>query len=485
MNYLGSVSHFRYIYLIILFVVTIFSDASAQIDYKIESIGRVGNGTNSPFWFNNNQQGLATNELSSGYLRASLSKEFSDSTRKWEYRFGVDVMKSTGYQTNPLFQQLYFDIRYKKAILSVGSKESFGILKNQELSSGGFSWSGNARPIPQFKIETDGYLSSSKIFHRRLKLKMEMSYGWFTDEAYIKQVMGKSTDNVLYHAKKGILKYDFKNEKWSAYGGFETYAQFGGDRKDLKQYFMVLFPTQGDSKSGIIDQVYVFGSSRGSWHIMGSYHPKAFELNAYIENFFDDFSGLIKQNRLDGLWGLEYKNKELKNSGVRAAVLEYFQSTDQSGPIHWAIHDTPNTKLTEYSATGSDGYFNSVYNEAWSHWGMMAGNPLISSPIYGKNGIVGIFNNRVKAIHAGITYKFSNSLDLKALATYSLGWGTFEIPFRRISTDNMSMFELKYSPQNFKGWHFFLSTGIDRGDLYGNNNGFSFKISKEGVLLSR
>ena len=69
-----------------------------------------------------------------------------------------------------------------------------------------------------------------------------------------------------------------------------------------------------------------------------------------MENFYDDFSGMGKFNGWDGLWGIEYKKKD--NQLISGLVLEYFQSTNQSGPMHGL--DDSEVKKTG----GADDYYN-------------------------------------------------------------------------------------------------------------------------------
>ncbi len=446
----------------------------AQLNYQIETEGKVSGTGQTPFWLVNNRQGLATLEKENAYLRAGVFREMRDSSL-WDYRFGLDVAEGYGYPSRFIVQQMYGDVRYKKAVLSVGSKERWGMLKNHELSSGGMSWSGNARPIPQVRLETDGFVTFPWLLHRQLKVNGSISYGWFTDEAFIRRKLGSSTDNVLYHGKSLILQYDIPEKPWSATLGMESHAQFGGERKDLRQYFMVLIPSQGDGNSSAGDQLYMFGSSRGSWHLNISYHPKGYEWKAYLENFFDDFSGVVKQNGFDGLWGLEYRRTGLQK-GITGVVLEYLQTTNQSGPVNWVLHDHPGTDLKIEAPTGCDNYYNGAYNSGWTHWGMVNGNPLLSSPIYGKNGVTGIFNSRVKALHLGVSGELSRDWSGRILTTYTRGWGTYGSPFPEISRDYVSLLEVCYAPRYLKQWQFTLSGAMDRGDLYGNNSGFALKI---------
>ncbi len=445
----------------------------AQLHGRIETEGKVSVTGQTPFWLVNNRQGLATLEKENAYLRVGLFREMQDST-KWDYRFGFDVVEAWNYPSQFVVQQAYCDVRYKWLVLSMGSKERWGMLKNRALSSGGMSLSGNARPIPQVSLETPGFVTFPWLLHNRLKVDGGIAYGEMTDEAFVKRQLGRSDDPVLYHRKSLILQYDFKDSPWSAALGLETHAQFGGDQRSLKYYWMVFIPQSGDENSPIYDQMYTFGSTHGSWHLCLIWRRKEGVWRLYLENFFEDSSGIVKKNRMDGLWGLEYTS-EKEGAGVTGVTLEYLQTTDQGGPMHqWLFRDI--LPGPHYNVYGNDNYYLSAYNSGWSHWGLVGGNPLITSPIYGKNGVTGIFNSRVKAFHAGVSWNFSRVWRGRLLGTYTRGWGTYGAPFDAVSEDYLSLLEVSYAPRKLKGWQFTLSGAMDRGDLYGNNSGGSLKV---------
>lgn len=460
-------------YALALGLLLCISSLKAQITTQIETSWSISN-DRAPFWMVNNQQGLESLQKENGYLRARISHNMIDSANNWDYRYGIDLIETRNYPSSFIIQQLYADLRYKKMILSIGSKERWGILKNPDLSCGGMSWSGNSRPIPQARLETDGYLSYPWLLNNQLKINASISYGIQTDPSYIKQIEGSSMYNILYHNKTLILQYDIPHTKWSSTVGLESHAQFGERRKDLKQFLMIFIQSQGDGNSSDIDQLYMFGSTRGSWHIKQTYNTDNYKISAYLENFFDDFSGMAKQNRLDGLWGVEYIKTDNK-IGINGIVLEYLQTTDQSGPNNWVLHDHTGTQLLVESPTGNDNYYWSSYNKSWTHWGMVNGNPLLTSPIY-FNLVTGIYNNRVKAVNLGISAQISKTVSTRVRTTYSQGWGTYFVPFDNPTDDYMSLIELNYSPLKLKRWNFTIAGALDRGNLYGNNSGLNFKI---------
>ena len=63
------------------------------------------------------------------------------------------------FTSDIIVQQAFIDLQYGGVQLSVGSKERYGEFVNQQLSSGGLSFSGNARPIPQIRAELQKYIT--------------------------------------------------------------------------------------------------------------------------------------------------------------------------------------------------------------------------------------------------------------------------------------------------------------------------------------
>ncbi|MDD2797076.1 MAG: capsule assembly Wzi family protein [Bacteroidales bacterium] len=476
----------------------------AQTTYRLESEIVGGSGDHTPFWLVNNRHGLSSLETPNGYVKVGLKNEY-DLNKSVDYRVGLDVVKAQNYTSNYILQQAYLDLRFKKFELSMGAKEYNSILKNQRLSSGGMTWSGNARPIPMVRLNTNDYISFPWLLHNRLKLKGSMAFGWFTDGDFqAKNVVFDSQNTnssfvnfynrkVIYHQKMMTADYAFKNSPWAITIALQMDMQFSGDKYSMKNgvltmehtspsfkhYMMALIPSSGDKGSATGDQQYVFGNTLGSEHIMLHYSNPEYEWKVYLENFFEDFGGMAKQNRLDGLWGLEYESKI--NKGITGVVVEYLQTSDQSGPIHWAPSDYPTAKLRD-QATGNDDYYNNFYYTGWEHWGMTNGNPLISSPIYNSNGSLRMMNNRVKSIHLGMSAAITSELEGRFLGTVSRGWGRHYLPFEETKDSQSMLVELNYSPKRWGGWKFTASGAMDRGDLYGDNSAFSFKISKTGTI---
>ena len=412
--------------LTILFCFSASSVMTAQSGLKHQNISSfveygasVHTGDNTPLWQVSNQHGLSSIDNNT-YLRGGAF--YTDTIRQWRLEGGLDMAVASGFTSTFILQQAYADIRYKWLGILIGSKEIDSPLLNQQLSSGGLIWSGNARPIPQVWIGLPEYVQVLP----RLALKAEMSYGWFTDNKYQRKQVGEDywyTKSIKYHHKSGFLRIGVPQ-----------------------------------------------GNFMGSEHIRMTYRHEDFSISAYLENYYDDFSGMGKLNGFDGLWGIEYKSNH--KQAINGFVLEYYQTTNQSGPMH-------GVDFTVVEKTGgADDYYNNEWYPGWVHWGMTMANPLIASPIYNKDGDMSFKYNRIRALHLGWSGDISNEWTYLAKLSYNKTWGT---PFKPIPNilENFSTFaSVFYTPHKWKGWRFNASIAFDIGEIYGDNLGCQLKVQK-------
>ncbi len=433
-------------------------------------------GENIPLWQVSNQHGLSSINNNT-YIRGGAF--YNKTIHSLKIETGVDLAIAAGYTSTFIIQQAYADIRYKWIGLWAGSREIDSPLLNQQLSSGGLTWSGNARPLPQISVGIFDYIHIAP----RVQVKAELSYGWFTDTRYQEKTVGEEepyTRKIKYHHKSFFFRFGKPQGKWLFDLGMSLDTQFGGyrirggDEGDLgngwRDYWNVFFPQSGGDSSPEGEQVWYQGNYLGSEHLKLTYQLNKFSLSAYLENFYDDFSGMGKLNSMDGLWGIEYKaNNPQVINGI---VLEYYQTTNQSGPLHGLDYSI--VKKTG----GADNYYNSDWYPGWVHWGMSMANPLIPSPIYNKDGVLSFHYNRVKAVHLGWSGDISKEWTYRAKLSFNRTWGTPFKPTPEILENFSTFAEFKYIPSKWQGWSFTGSAAFDIGDIYGDNLGFQLKIHK-------
>ena len=156
-------------------------ELTQDIEYNIEIQNTAGTGTYSPLWLNANKHGLSSVNPKNGYLRAGIHrKSFNDRNRNWEIGYGIDLALAYNFTSSFVVQQLFAEVRYKKGLLSFGSKEQSMPLLNNTLSSGSQTFGINSRPIPQLRLELPRYwnIPGTKEW---LGIKGHIAYGKYTD----------------------------------------------------------------------------------------------------------------------------------------------------------------------------------------------------------------------------------------------------------------------------------------------------------------
>ena len=486
------------LFLIVFLLNGLSTSADEPIRYAVGADVQVGDGRFAPYYFTSNTHGLASTKPNSGYLTAAVSREADDS-RRFDYAFGAELATSYANSSAIWIQQLYASVNRRALFLSIGSREYPSVLRNDALSSGSLVWSGNARPIPQIRFGLSRFVAVPYTAGW-LQLKFDGSYGRFTDNSWLRNNYGYYNDFITtgahYH-QKSILFRSKESMRLVVTVGGEFAAQFGGHRRwytngmlyddfkektTLKDYFTVLFPSKGGDNSNEGDQIYYYGNHIGAWHLTAEYKLAADRrLKGYFEWLFDDGSGIGKLNGGDGLWGLEYVGP--KRSWLDGLVAEYLQTTNQSGPIHWAPDDFPGTLITP-EATGADNYYNNYFYNGWAHHGLALGSPLLRSPIYNGDGYLGFTDNRVRAFHVGASGHISPALRYRIKASYRKGWGTPFAPLPSNSRAFASLVELSYAPTALQGWSFTGRLGLDRGNSYttGNSFGAAIAVVRTGLI---
>jgi len=485
----------------ILFAIflSIFSNTSAQCNYKIESEVNVSHGVHSPLWLNANKQGLSSIEKNNAYIDAGIFRPMTpQNNKKISYAYGLELVGANNLSADLFVQQAYLDLKYRGMQMSMGSKERNGELVDQQLSSGVLDFSGNARPIPQIRVELPDYVAVPKT-NGWLSVRGHIAYGWFTDGNWQKHFAGISVDRtsgVLYHSKALFLKIaDPKKPSLRLELGMSMYCQFGGTRyysngtkvkmpEGFMDYIRALFPGKGRSDTPLSDQANIEGNMLGCYHISLNDKIGNWGIHPYYEHYFEDQSMMSgKYPWRDGLIGLEVTFP--KNRIITKVVMEYFGSMDQSGPLF--VKDKDGNEHLRIA--GGDDYYNNGFYVSWAHWGMAMGNPLFMSPIYNKDHTLTFQSNRMTARHIGISGNPTSELSYRILASYTRNWGRYEHLFTTdhgaypaVKRDVSTLFELTYNPRKMDGWSFIGSAGMDRGSMMGNNTGVMLTIRKSGVL---
>lgn len=465
-----------------------------QIRYSVETTGAFANNDTPTTWHLSNRQGLSSEMAKFGYMRAGLSGSHAFENRNITLNWVADVVAGDNLTSTLYIQQAFADINWKMLTLSLGQKERWGELKNHRLSTGALTESGNARPIPQIRIEAPEYFD---LFGTNgwFTVRGHLAYGWFTDGEWQKDwvASGKAySKGVRYHSKAGFFKIGKEERFPFVYEfGLQMVAQFGGTMYNvlnnpgdylhnpsrIKDYLMIFIPSSGDSQYSDFDKANVAGNHLGSWHSAISWNQNRWKLRAYYEHLFDDHSQMFMEY---GLWteqlvGLELTLKDCR--WVKGIAIEYYNLKKQGGPVY---HDTNNV-IPDQVSCRDDNYNHQRYN-GWFNYGMIIGSPMATSPIYNEEHILNCYNNRAEAFHIGVEGEPFNSFGYRVLLTHSNNWGTYKNPFTDIKSNTAGLVEVTFKPQKLNGWSLTASYAFDNGTLLGNNRSAMLTISNSGII---
>lgn len=486
--------HYSVTLFLLLTLIPVYSQVTHGMYYNVETGIIFSAGEHAPFWLTSNRYGLSSIKNNNGYIRAGVFRPL-EKDKQFSYSFGLDLAGAYNFTSSFIIQQAYIDLKYRFLKLSVGSKERLPELKNTNLSSGGMTFSNNARPIPQVRIGISEYVAipGTKKF---LAFKGHIAYGMFTDDHWQKHFAAsknKYTEHVLYHSKALYAKIGNESKFPLVFeGGLEMVAQFGGNAYNvtsytpyinmpngLKDFFKVFIPMSGGSDTPAGEQANIYGNHLGSWNFSLSYKFTNWKLRGYYDHFFEDHSMMFGQyGWKDCLAGLEITLP--KNPFMENFVYEYIGTKDQSGPI---FHDQTSAIPDQISAI--DNYYNHGIYTGWQHWGMGIGNPLIISPIYNKDGIITFRSNRIQAHHIGFSGRPNKEWYYRVLFSFSKNWGTYFEPLPQIKRQFSTLIEVTYKPQVLRGWNFTLAGALDGGNMLDSNQGIMLKINKTGLISKR
>mgnify|MGYP001360824418 FL=1 len=222
-----------------------------NLETFVEYGATVHAGDHTPLWQVSNQQGLSSIKDNT-YIRGGVF--YNKELRSWKAKAGIDIAVATGFSSTFILQQAYADIRYKWIGMWAGSREISTDLLNQQLSSGGVVWSGNARPIPQICIGILDYVHLAP----KVQFKAQISYGWFTDSKYQDKHVGEKyyyARKIKYHQKSFYLRFGQPTGHWIFDIGMRMDNQFGGYAlrginngnlgNNWKDYLNALIPRNG------------------------------------------------------------------------------------------------------------------------------------------------------------------------------------------------------------------------------------------------
>ncbi|MGN0213211.1 MAG: hypothetical protein ACI4AH_00180 [Muribaculaceae bacterium] len=484
---------------------SVASYSQENINFEASVTLNVSDGALAPYYAASNRYGTLTQGKST--LASAAVWQKMDTTRRFSFGFGAeawagwtsdvdysryDVGNATWnanaqHPARAWVQQLYAEVKYRGVYAVLGQKEHRNALTNAALSSGDMTLSGNARPMPGLRM---GFIDFQDIPFTNGWVQIEGEVGYYKDmqnswlEDHYNYYNNYITTDTWFNYKRCYFRTK-PSERLSVTVGMQASCQFAGERKmyrngdvyytdknktSFKTFVKALFPASGSGGSSNGDKAYYEGNHLGSWDLAVRYRLAGDkQLRAYYQSPFEDGSGIGKLNGWDGLYGLEYRTDS--RALITGAVIEYLDLMNQSGPMHWAPGDSPDSPLRD-EATGADNYYNNYFFNGYSELGMSIGSPMLKSTIYNRDGYLAFTDNRLRGVHAAVTGYLMPDLSYRVMASYRKSSGTVFVPAVVKREATSVMVEGTYDAhKHLPGLSVSAQVAIDRGKLYGDNLG--------------
>lgn len=443
-------------------------------------------GTELPFWFSSNQQGIfehANKSYSIGDL--SIRKDFTPE-KKWDITYGGRAIYAKGASTYKQFNEWFAGISYKSFYFKVGAFPEETIWDGLSSTNGNFDWSNNARPMPRIRLATHDYIPLP--FGKKSNFWKDVTFKAIYDEGFLNDD-SRYVQNVHLHHKSFFLRKQINKRENVAIGG-EHYTMWGGTSPNLgklpgfKSYLRYVFFMPGSPDGPWSDSYYFAGNQLGHIYLdyQKKYHSGTFTM--YINHPFE-FLPTILGNLFDNLIGLNFKFH--KKGFISNIMAELLNTNDQGGVLHVRNEEEndPNAFFEKYFRHGE-------YASGFSYENRIIGPPFMM-PMVIKDGInFGTGNNRVSVAHVAAKGYLTPKFYWKYMFSYCRSYGTYGdggqaydaiIPghFDMAPHKFSQLLELKYSVPKV-GIHISAAVASDNGH-WDNNYGCMFKLEKTFTVL--
>ncbi|NQW26877.1 MAG: hypothetical protein HQ474_03120 [Flammeovirgaceae bacterium] len=441
-----------------------------------------------PFYLTQNRWGLINEEPS--LFSEILASYHYEITKNWSIQSGVHARNSTvgSYYISSSFRNFKFSLGAK-------AQKTGGLATNLAINQ--FGLSPNARPLPSFTFETDGYLPIAKT-KDYVWIKGGMSKGQFEKNRYMK--------NALLHSKNLYIK--LKLEEFIGFNissGFVHFAQYGGTSpfgvgqpstpKDFWKAFtgrelISEYDSLSTEKNGR-------GNHLGMTEIIIEKSLKNHQLSLDYQTPYERIKDLHYFNFHDFILALNWK-LPVTTKWLEEVHLEYSQTMWQNGPGLPQSSSIYPTKESNYGYEfgGRANYNNHwLYRSGFTYHHQTMGNPLFMTYQFTQNFMplypayeVSITNNRIKSFHIAMTGFLSSKIQYRSQFTSVVNFGSYtglfdglnswagitndldyDYVFRGGKWQYYSLLELKYQ-QPITKYPFDLSLMMARdfGDFYSN-----------------
>lgn len=464
---------------------------TSSVQFSTEVSAMASSARRTPFWLRANQFGTVPLIAPAGIVRLGSTGVFRrDSTRKsWLFGYGVEVVGNGGPNNKVLLPAAYAKIGYGSMELVIGRRKEVMGLVDTTLSSGSYSWSGNAMPITKIQIGTNGF-APLHFTKDLIAINAFFAHGWFPNT--------DSIQNSYLHQKAVYGRIGKPNWKVKFYGGILHNAQWGGKSNYLspkqavngkipssfKDYLSVIIASQNASGTDYAfpDVINLVGNHLGNMDIGTEIKLKRYTVLGYYQHAFEDKSGLALVNLPDGLYGIRLQNLTHPANRfftLRTVTVEYLTTQSQSGST---------VKIASKKYEGIDDYFNNIqYIDGWAVQDRIIGTPFITrykdtkaewdTHLVRKNLGNMINNSLVSLYHFALLGELRSGATVEARISLSNNYGTHWKRFPGDVMQSSSLIRFNMPVTWLGGGTLGINLAVDKGALYDDAIGgiISFK----------
>lgn len=462
-----------------------------SVQYHAEIGALLSDGQQTPFWLRANQNGTVPTANPAATLRVGVASEYGGPVtrngktrpKRFDWGYSLDVVANSGKTSQLLLPEAYVKGRYSFIEVYAGRRRGAIGLVDTNLTSGAYSMSGNALPLPTVQIGTPGYVSIGFLKHL-ISFRAFYNHGWFENS-------DKKVTHSYLHQKVLYVRLGKPSWKVKLFGGFNHQVQWGGYSTSLDNtmanngvlphdwqsyVFMVTgfrHPNEKNTSLSAFENNRI-GNHLGSVDLGMTIELGHFNLFGYRQNLYDDGSLFRLTNIQDGLNGIRLQNNRSSTAffSIREVLAEYLYTKSQGGAI---VAMMP-------ALLGRDNYFNnSQYIDGWIYRQRAIGTPFLTPGTEVRPGLPtgAIANNRVSMLHVGLTGRLAQ-VQWTTKVSYSHNFGTYDAPFPDQTTQLSALLNLA-APVSLPGLgRFSLNTSLalDRGKLLTNTTGLYVGLRK-------
>lgn len=477
----------------------IFGAGSArpQVLNRFRSVAEVGGfaatARQLPFWLRANQFGTVPLDGPAGTLRLETHLVYrwplpDDSVARFDWGAGVAAVGNGGGGGPPLLlPEAYAKVRYGPLELWAGRRREVLGLGDSALTSGAFSWSGNALPVPKVQLGLPRYVSL-RFLKNWVAVKGFYAHGWF-NVPYIQRA--------FLHQKALYFRFGSSRGRVAVHAGLIHHVLWGGQAEYLRgsslavngqlttafrDYLpgVVLGKIAAEPRNGrytTFDGENRIGNHVGNYDLAFDVRLNRARLLVYTQHPFEDTSGLLLLNLPDGLYGLRWQSEAGGSSSyfqLKTLLFEGLYTKNQAG----GAFNIPGSRFR-----GADNYFNhSQYVQGWSYFDRGLGTPFLPLDRELRAGVgMGqryFSNNRVWVVHAGAEALVAKRVVFRAKTSYSHNFGTYARPFARPLPQFSVLLDVRVPLPGMDGGAVVGGLACDRGQLYPNTFGTYLGLRK-------